>query len=217
MEPQDPDEPFDLYTRAGAPLGVQKPRREVHRDGDWHRSIHVWIWGLVEGAPHLVFQRRALGKDTWPGAFDVAVTGHVRAGELLDAALREVEEEIGIVARRADLLRLGLRRRSDTRRAGVIDNELQEIFARVAPVMITSLRPSPIELAGLVAVPLVEAGRALADGAEVDALALRDGALVPARFRGSELVPAPDGYYARAYASMVVLPSGGRPAPWEIG
>jgi 8-oxo-dGTP pyrophosphatase MutT (NUDIX family) len=96
VQAQDEGELFDLYTREGAPLGIAKPRGLVHRDGDWHRSVHIWVWGVLDGAPHLVFQRRSPGKDTYPGALDVAVTGHARAGEPLEATLREAEEEIGL-------------------------------------------------------------------------------------------------------------------------
>jgi 8-oxo-dGTP pyrophosphatase MutT (NUDIX family) len=46
----------------------------------------------------VLFQRRSAAKDTWPGAIDVAVTGHYRAGESLAEALREAEEEIGLPA-----------------------------------------------------------------------------------------------------------------------
>jgi isopentenyldiphosphate isomerase len=217
---QDEDELFDLYTREGAPLGARKARAAVHRDGDWHKSVHVWVWGVLDGEPHLVFQRRSSGKDTWPGALDVAVTGHARAGEGIDATLREAEEEIGLVVRPTDIVRLGLRRRAD-RRPGVNDNELQEIFARAAPAEIVTLTPSPAELQAIVALPFAEAGPVLRDGAEAMGLRLCRNAggarFVPERIPGSDFVPAPDGYYQRAYASLAVLLSGGVPGAWEIG
>ena len=64
---------------------------------------------LARCSPHLGRRRRrrrqrrlrcssgALqSKDTWPGALDVAVGGHLRAGETLAEAVREAEEEIGL-------------------------------------------------------------------------------------------------------------------------
>src|SRR5215218_4884038 len=42
---QDPGELFDVVTSGGEPTGIVKPRWQVHRDGDWHRSIHLWIYG----------------------------------------------------------------------------------------------------------------------------------------------------------------------------
>jgi hypothetical protein len=67
---QDLSEPFELYSPPAAlgqplppggapsPLGVSKPRGAVHRDGDWHRSVHVW---LTDGSS-LLLQRRSAHK-----------------------------------------------------------------------------------------------------------------------------------------------------------
>lgn len=220
MDAQDPGELFDLYTREGAPLGQRKPRGQVHRDGDWHRSLHLWIWGMLDGAPHLVLQRRSAGKDTWPRALDVAVAGHVRAGESIEATLREAEEEIGLVVLPAELTRLGLRRRPD-RRPGVIDNELQEIFARGAPAPLAALVPCPAELESILALPFADARRVLGEGQEATGRRLvREGNrawFVDEQVSGGDLVPAPDGYYATAVASLAVLLEGGTPVAWEIG
>ena len=69
---------FDLYDADGRPLGRAKARDDVHRDGDWHRSSHVWIF-TSDG--RLLFQRRAPDKDTWPGRLDASIGGHYRSGE----------------------------------------------------------------------------------------------------------------------------------------
>jgi isopentenyldiphosphate isomerase len=211
------EERFDLYTREGVPLGRSKPRRLVHRDGDWHRSVHIWVWGIHAGAPHLVFQRRARTKDTWPGVLDVAVTGHARAGEALEATLREADEEIGLSVAPEDVVRLGLRRRAE-RRPGVHDNELQEIFARVAPAALEALRPDPVELDGLVVLPLDDAERVLGgDGAAVARRVGDDGDDGAIEVSARDFVPAPDGYYAKACASVRVMLARAIPEPWEIG
>ena len=67
---QDLTEKFAVYAppaNAGVPLpaseepralGTLKPRGEVHRDGDWHRSVHVW---LIDAAGRLLLQRRGSG------------------------------------------------------------------------------------------------------------------------------------------------------------
>jgi isopentenyldiphosphate isomerase len=214
---QDEGELFDLVDRDGAPLGRAKPRREVHRDGDWHRSLHLWVWGVVAGQPWLVLQRRSAAKDTHPRRLDVAVTGHLRAGESVADALREAEEEIGLRVGPAEVRRLGMRRRVDRSKAGVIDNELQEIFVVVAPVEIAALRPDPAELEAIVAVPLADAVSVLHEGAEARGARLVEGRIVAETVRGSDLVPAPDGYYGRAVASVVEVIGGERPEAWVLG
>jgi isopentenyldiphosphate isomerase len=216
---QNDDEPFDLYTPEGAPLGRSKARRDVHRDGDWHRSLHLWVWGRIDGVAHLVFQRRSLEKDTWPGALDVAVTGHARAGETIEATLREAEEEIGLAVRAEDVVCLGLRRREE-RRALVHDNELQDIFARVHPADLLALRPDPAEVSGLLMVPFRDAEAVLCEGRSTAAKRLVWGErpeLVAEDVSTSEFVPAKDEYYRKACESMRVVLAGGTPARWTLG
>ncbi|APR81711.1 Putative Nudix hydrolase YfcD [Minicystis rosea] len=220
---QDPSELFDLYDRDGNPLGRAKARSLVHRDGDWHRSIHIWVWGFVAGAPWLVLQRRSAAKDTHPRRLDMAVTGHVRAGESIEATLREAEEEIGLRLGPEDVVQIGRRRRPDRTRPGIIDNELQDIFVATKPVTIERLRPSPAELEAIVAVPLSQAERVFRDGGQAMGVRLLPenestmGSFLPELVRGVDLVPISDGYYAKALPSVAAVMGGARPEAWMIG
>lgn len=214
---QDEGELFDLVDREGHPLGRAKPRALVHRDGDWHRSIHVWVWGMLAGRPHVVLQRRSPGKDTHPGRLDVAVTGHLRAGEALADALREAEEEIGLRLGPGDVAHLGRRRRMDRSQPGLRDNEVQDVFAARAAAELRALRACVAELSGILAVPLADAARVIGEGGAADGLSLAGAAVSPTRVDGAELVPAPDGYYRRAVESLGALLGGGAPEPWILG
>ena len=92
---------------AGAPKakGTSKARKKVHTDGDWHRAVHIWIYN---SQGNLILQKRAAGKDTFPGRWDVSVGGHVTSGDsVLDTALKEVQEELGMDINVADLEALG--------------------------------------------------------------------------------------------------------------
>lgn len=40
---QPPLEKFDIFTSKGVSTGEVKTRGLVHRDQDWHRSVHVWL------------------------------------------------------------------------------------------------------------------------------------------------------------------------------
>ncbi|MFT4038471.1 MAG: NUDIX domain-containing protein, partial [Thermomicrobiales bacterium] len=138
---QDPGEPFDVLTADGAPTGVVKRRGDVHRDGDWHRALHVWIAGRGEaGEPYLLFQRRSAAKDSWPDHYDTTVGGHYRAGETLAETMREIEEEIGLPAADLRLRSLGTRI-SVTEHPPLIDHELQEVFLLVDDRPLTAYRP----------------------------------------------------------------------------
>ena len=36
------DELFDVLTPGGEPTERKKRRGDIHRDGDWHASVHIW-------------------------------------------------------------------------------------------------------------------------------------------------------------------------------
>jgi isopentenyldiphosphate isomerase len=151
---QDPDEPFDVLLADGTPTGIIKPRAAVHRDGDWHRALHIWVAGRDEaGEPFLIFQRRSAAKDSWPDHFDTTVGGHFRAGETLQESLREIEEEIGLPAADLALRPLGTRI-SVTESPPLVDHELQDVFLLLDDRPLADYRPHPVELSALVRFPL---------------------------------------------------------------
>lgn len=158
---QDPAELFDIVRIDGTPTGETKARADVHRDGDWHRAVHVWVAGIDTAAeragstPFLLMQRRGLAKDTWPGRFDATIGGHLRAGEEIAEALRESEEEIGIVVELGDLRYLGNRLAVNESEPGLRDREIQSVYLLRDERPLTAYRPSPYELAALVKLPLL--------------------------------------------------------------
>ena len=112
---QDLGELFDLYEAPqpsvsefrGEPTrkGVNKARKQVHADGDWHRAVHIWLYS---SQGNLVLQKRSDSKDTFPGRWDVSVGGHVTSGDtVMQTALKEVEEELGLGIEEAELEYLG--------------------------------------------------------------------------------------------------------------
>lgn len=199
--PQDPRERFDVVLPDGTPTGRTKARTEVHRDGDWHRSVHVWVAGVgEEGTPFLIFQRRGLGKDTWPGRLDATVGGHYRAGEGLAEGLREVEEEIGVVVVEGDLRRLGLRVCVNEAEPGVRDHELQDVFLLRDDRPLTDYRPEPAELAALVRFPLSPLLDLLAgtrDRVTAESIAPGTDTIAPAEIGQGDFIPTVDRYFYR--------------------
>lgn len=221
MPAQDPEELFDLCDEQGRPLGRSKPRRLVHRDGDWHRSLHLWV--VIEDRSHqeqLLLQRRSLAKDTQPGALDLAVAGHLGAGESPLDALREAEEEIGLHVVASLVTRLGVRRRVHAC-PPVLDREVQEVFFTRTDRTLESLGGDPAEVASLVTLPLVAASSLLSGAIErADARELLTGQRVarPTVLRRAELIHEhDDGYFALALRSIVAHLRG-RPEPvWQLG
>ena len=80
-------------------------RRQVHELGLMHRSVHVF---LVDEDGRLYLQRRAAGKETFPGAHDSSAAGHVNSGEDYESCVvREVEEELGLAPDHVELVDVG--------------------------------------------------------------------------------------------------------------
>lgn len=154
-EAQDPNELFDIVRADGTPLGVTKARALVHRDGDWHRAVHLWVYGVDEdGISYLRMQRRGFEKDTWPGRLDATVGGHYRAGEQLSETLREADEEIGVPVALDHLTWLGVRLCANEAEPPIRDRELQDVFLWRDDRPISIYRPNPAELAGIVQMSL---------------------------------------------------------------
>lgn len=67
-----------------------------------HRVVHVLV--LDGTQKKILLQRRSMLKDVAPGRWDTSVGGHMNPGEgLIEAALREMEEELGVVCEPAFL------------------------------------------------------------------------------------------------------------------
>ncbi|MDB5056538.1 MAG: mutT/nudix family protein [Chloroflexi bacterium] len=139
-------ERFDLYDDQGLPLGVSMPRRQVHRDGDWHRSIGLWI---VRPTGTLIFQQRSMLKDTRPGLLTASVSGHYAAGERLEDVLREADEEIGVPVLASALIPLGVLRMDDRPAPEMIDRELQDVFLWPLDLPLAAFKPDPLEVSAM--------------------------------------------------------------------
>ena len=207
---QDPGEPFDVITANGKPTGRVKSRAEVHRDGDWHRAIHVWVAGVDDrGTPFLTVQRRSPHKDTWPARFDATVGGHYRAGETLAETLREVEEEIGIVPDLKELRPLGVRVCANEAQPGIVDREIQDVFLLRDDRPLESFQPNPAELAALVRFPLMPLIPFLAgESDEIDGESIAPAVTraEPVSARIDDFIPTVDRYFLRiAIAAQHVL------------
>lgn len=147
----------DVLSEDGAPTGITKPKRDVHRDGDWHRAAHVWVVGS-DG--RVLLQRRALVKESWPGLWDISVAGHVSAGETpLEAVIREAHEELGLVIAPGELTHLGTLRYRYALREDYIESEFHDVYLLRRDVELETLTLDPLEVAEVAWVALVDLER----------------------------------------------------------
>jgi 16S rRNA (adenine1518-N6/adenine1519-N6)-dimethyltransferase len=102
-KPQKNDEIFDIVDKNDIPTGTAT-RAEVHAKNLIHRAVHVFV---LNRNGDLYLQKRSRLKDMNPGVWDSSVSGHLDAGEdYLQAAVRELGEEIGIATSEEDLERI---------------------------------------------------------------------------------------------------------------
>ena len=84
----------DIVDKNNLPTDEQKLKSEIYKSGEWHRSIHVWIYN---SKGEILLQLRGKDKKLYPNVWDVSAAGSVDTGEEpITAALRETEEEIGL-------------------------------------------------------------------------------------------------------------------------
>lgn len=206
---QDPNELFDIVTWRGEPTGARKRRQHVHRDGDWHPAIHIWVVGERDGLGFMLLQRRSLGKDTQPGALDVTVGGHLGAGETWREGLREADEEIGLRVAEQDVVFAGVRRGIFETDSGIRDHEIQHVFFARNDAPLTDYRPNPAELAGLIAISIddmLELASGTIESASVEVLDSESRTVEPGQINRSELAQSTDRYFYRvAIAARLFL------------
>lgn len=106
----------------------EESRKKIHKKGLLHKEIHVLIYNNKK---EILFQKRSKNKDTFPNLLDISVGGHVNIGEdYLSAALREIEEETGIIAQKENLIFFGkIKSKSHDNSTGMINNVLRNIYA----------------------------------------------------------------------------------------
>ncbi len=90
------EEVIEIVDIEGRTIGLRN-RSEVHGDPSLlHKVVHVLVFN---DAGQLLLQKRSMKKDVAPGKWDTSVGGHVSPGEdLMVAALREMDEELGIAS-----------------------------------------------------------------------------------------------------------------------
>ena len=87
------------------PIGIVKEKEQAHKEGYFHRSVHIWI---INDNSEILLQKRAPDQK-YPNKWDISSAGHIKAGEgTIEAAIREVYEELGINIDKKDLEFIGI-------------------------------------------------------------------------------------------------------------
>ena len=96
MQPPPEHELLEIVDENNRVIGIRN-RAEIHREGLWHRSVHISIFN---SRGELFLQKQSPHKDQYPEHWDSWAAGHLIPGESpVIAAHRELGEELGIDAR----------------------------------------------------------------------------------------------------------------------
>ena len=144
------EEYIDIVTKEGKPTGTSAPKSEIHSKGYYHHTVHVWLY--TKSGQILLSQRSAC-KIICPLLWDVSVAGHIDAGESMhSAAVREMQEEIGLTIAEQDLENIGVFPCFQTYDNGIMDNEFHNTYISELKVDLSSLQ---LQLEEVEAVKLV--------------------------------------------------------------
>jgi isopentenyldiphosphate isomerase len=117
---------FDVLDENGNKTGKIKLRSEVHRDGDWHKAVHIWI---INENGDILLQRRCATKDSNPNMLDISSAGHLSAGDSsLDGAIRELKEELNLDVKPDELQFIKTLKRSSKYTETFINNEFDDLY-----------------------------------------------------------------------------------------
>ena len=89
-----PKEKLDVYDENKKSLNISKLRDKVHKEGHFHKSVHVWI---INSKNEILIQKRSSDRKVSPGFWTISASGHVESGQKdIETAKRETEEELGL-------------------------------------------------------------------------------------------------------------------------
>ncbi|MCX6793354.1 MAG: NUDIX domain-containing protein [Candidatus Falkowbacteria bacterium] len=96
------NELIDIYDENGNSLGITKLRSEIHKNGDWHKTVHVYV---VNPQGQYLIHLRSPFKDLHPSHWGTRFGGHVIAGDdFKKTVIKELKEEIGLDITPNDLI-----------------------------------------------------------------------------------------------------------------
>lgn len=198
VPPAEVGELLDAFDEGFRPVGKVE-RRAVHREGLWHEVFHCLVVRPDQPA-RVLLQRRLRSARTFPGLLDLSATGHLAAGERPLDGVRELAEEIGVVATAEQLVPLGRRLMVDhsgEARNREINREIIHAFLLPLDRPLQSFDLAGRDVDGLVEIDVSDLLRILGEpAATVDCLELDTaGTIRSTKVRSADLVPAVDGYW----------------------
>lgn len=117
--------------------GEQVLKNIAHRNGIWHSSVHLIV--VNESKIKTLFQQRASNKDLYPNMWDIAVGGHISAGESdILAVKRELQEELGLNPGKYNI-KFVKRYKEELNNNGINNKEIVSLYLMYANIDLTNI------------------------------------------------------------------------------
>ena len=133
------EEMIDLLDEVtGNKTGKIVSKREAHKTGLWHGSIHILI--VDKKREKTLLQKRCSKKQLYPDMWVIAIGGHISSGEdAISSAKRELEEEFGLNSNNYKIEYLETIQEK-LRNNGIISNEFVSIFIIYSDIDINDIK-----------------------------------------------------------------------------
>lgn len=127
-----------LDETTGNLTGKVVSKNEAHKTGLWHGSIHILI--VNKDKTKTLLQKRCAQKKLYPNIWDIAVGGHISAGETpFNSATRELQEELGLDISDYDIVEAD-RIKEQLTNNGIISNEFVSIYIIYGDIDISKIK-----------------------------------------------------------------------------
>ena len=145
----------DILDENGNVTGISKSILEVHQNGLWHQTAHIWVFN---SKGEVLLQKRAKKKVSYPGLWDISAAGHTSKGEHPDkTAIRELYEEINIRANSENLKKIEVRKISmNIPEKDYYNNEFDHIYLYKFNYDISKLKLQESEVSHIKFMPIDE-------------------------------------------------------------
>jgi len=96
---------LDIVDENNVLTSEKKLRSDVHSQGLWHRTVHIYLFKMADDEVSFLVHLRAKNKDLYPNCWDTRFGGHIKAGgSIQDGIKSELMEEVGLQLEQSNLI-----------------------------------------------------------------------------------------------------------------
>jgi len=96
---------LDIVDENNVLTGEKKLRSEMHSQGVWHRTVHIYLFKIVANEIYFLVHLRAKDKDLDPNCWDTRFGGHIKSGGSIEDGIKsELMEEVGLDLQQSSLI-----------------------------------------------------------------------------------------------------------------